>query len=89
MYSGQRLDGELQRLAHAGRRYACGCGYRAADGAQRLNGTGVRVADITAICLTHLDMDHFSRRGRAPSFAQYRNLLPLQLRGRATEYRSG
>lgn len=28
--------------------------------AQRLNGTGVRVADVAAICLTHLDSDHFS-----------------------------
>jgi phosphoribosyl 1,2-cyclic phosphodiesterase len=27
--------------------------------AQRLNGTGVRVADVRAICLTHLDSDHF------------------------------
>jgi phosphoribosyl 1,2-cyclic phosphodiesterase len=26
--------------------------------AKRLNGTGVRVADIRAICLTHLDSDH-------------------------------
>ena len=28
--------------------------------AQRLTGTGVAVADISAICLTHLDRDHFS-----------------------------
>jgi phosphoribosyl 1,2-cyclic phosphodiesterase len=28
----------------------------------RLDGTGVRVADITALCLTHLDGDHFSPR---------------------------
>lgn len=28
--------------------------------AKRLDGTGVRVADITALCLTHLDGDHFS-----------------------------
>jgi phosphoribosyl 1,2-cyclic phosphodiesterase len=28
--------------------------------AQRLSGTGVRVADVSAICLTHLDRDHFS-----------------------------
>jgi phosphoribosyl 1,2-cyclic phosphodiesterase len=28
---------------------------------QRLNGTGVRVADLRAVCLTHLDSDHFDR----------------------------
>ena len=28
--------------------------------AKRLDGTGVRVADIGALCLTHLDGDHFS-----------------------------
>jgi hypothetical protein len=28
--------------------------------AVRLNGTGVRLADVSAICLTHLDGDHFS-----------------------------
>jgi phosphoribosyl 1,2-cyclic phosphodiesterase len=28
--------------------------------AQRLSGTGVRMADVSAICLTHLDRDHFS-----------------------------
>jgi phosphoribosyl 1,2-cyclic phosphodiesterase len=28
--------------------------------AKRLDGTGVRVADIAALCLTHLDGDHFS-----------------------------
>jgi phosphoribosyl 1,2-cyclic phosphodiesterase len=27
---------------------------------QRLRGTGVTVADVSAICLTHLDRDHFS-----------------------------
>ncbi len=27
--------------------------------AQRMNGTGVRVRDVRAICLTHLDSDHF------------------------------
>jgi phosphoribosyl 1,2-cyclic phosphodiesterase len=27
--------------------------------AQRLNGTGVSIADVSAICLTHLDRDHF------------------------------
>lgn len=35
-----------------------GIGPRVA--AQRLSGTGVRVADISAICLTHLDRDHFN-----------------------------
>src|SRR4051812_29319032 len=29
--------------------------------AQRLRGTGVSVADVSAICLTHLDHDHFNR----------------------------
>ena len=29
--------------------------------AQRLAGTGVHVADVSAICLTHLDHDHFNR----------------------------
>jgi phosphoribosyl 1,2-cyclic phosphodiesterase len=29
--------------------------------AQRLAGTGVHVRDVSAICLTHLDSDHFSR----------------------------
>ena len=29
--------------------------------AKRLNGTGVGLADVRAICLTHLDSDHFSR----------------------------
>ncbi len=33
--------------------------------AQRLNGTGVRVADVTGVLLTHLDSDHFS-----PAWAQ-------------------
>jgi phosphoribosyl 1,2-cyclic phosphodiesterase len=28
--------------------------------ARRLDGTGVRLADIRALCLTHLDRDHFS-----------------------------
>ncbi len=28
--------------------------------AKRLDGTGVRLADIAAVCLTHLDRDHFS-----------------------------
>jgi phosphoribosyl 1,2-cyclic phosphodiesterase len=28
--------------------------------AERLNGTGVRLTDISALCLTHLDGDHFS-----------------------------
>jgi phosphoribosyl 1,2-cyclic phosphodiesterase len=35
-----------------------GIGPRTA--ATRMNGTGVRVADVSAICLTHLDRDHFS-----------------------------
>ncbi len=30
--------------------------------AKRLDGTGVRPADISALCLTHLDGDHFSPR---------------------------
>jgi phosphoribosyl 1,2-cyclic phosphodiesterase len=29
---------------------------------ERLEGTGVRLADISALCLTHLDGDHFSPR---------------------------
>ena len=29
---------------------------------RRLDGTGVRVTDIAALCLTHLDADHFSAR---------------------------
>src|SRR5215213_1985387 len=29
--------------------------------AQRLAGTGVHVSDVSAMCLTHLDHDHFSR----------------------------
>lgn len=29
--------------------------------AQRMAGTGVCVADVSAVCLTHLDHDHFSR----------------------------
>jgi len=29
--------------------------------AQRLNGTGVRLDDVRAVCLTHLDSDHFNR----------------------------
>src|SRR3954468_23448628 len=28
--------------------------------AQRLAGTGVRVGDVSALCLTHLDRDHFN-----------------------------
>lgn len=28
--------------------------------AKRLGGTGVRVADVSAVCLTHLDSDHFN-----------------------------
>lgn len=36
-----------------------GIGPRAA--ARRMNGTGVSVGDVRAICLTHLDSDHFSR----------------------------
>lgn len=30
--------------------------------AERLDGTGVRLAEIDALCLTHLDRDHFSPR---------------------------
>ena len=37
----------------------CGIGPRTA--AQRLAGTGVSVADVAGICLTHLDHDHFCR----------------------------
>jgi phosphoribosyl 1,2-cyclic phosphodiesterase len=36
----------------------CGIGPRLAAG--RLKGTGVRVDDISAVCLTHLDRDHFN-----------------------------
>lgn len=36
----------------------CGIGPRTA--AKRLEGTGVRVADVQSICLTHLDRDHFN-----------------------------
>ncbi|HSV15505.1 MAG TPA: MBL fold metallo-hydrolase, partial [Tepidisphaeraceae bacterium] len=36
----------------------CGIGPRTAAG--RLKGTGVHVNDIAAICLTHLDRDHFN-----------------------------
>jgi phosphoribosyl 1,2-cyclic phosphodiesterase len=36
----------------------CGIGPRIV--AQRLIGTGVQLADVKAICLTHLDSDHFS-----------------------------
>ena len=35
-----------------------GIGPRVA--ATRMNGTGVKIADIRAICLTHLDRDHFN-----------------------------
>src|SRR5687768_4383651 len=35
-----------------------GIGPRTA--AKRLEGTGVRVSDVQAICLTHLDRDHFN-----------------------------
>lgn len=37
----------------------CGIGPRTA--ARRLAGTGVSVADVAGICLTHLDHDHFNR----------------------------
>lgn len=37
-----------------------GIGPRTA--AVRMNGTGAHVRDVAAICLTHLDRDHFSRR---------------------------
>ena len=37
----------------------CGIGPRTA--AQRLAGTGISVADVAGICLTHLDHDHFNR----------------------------
>lgn len=36
-----------------------GIGPRVAE--RRLDGTGVRVADLSAVCLTHLDGDHFNR----------------------------
>lgn len=36
----------------------CGIGPRAV--AKRLDGTGVSLGDINAICLTHLDSDHFN-----------------------------
>ena len=36
----------------------CGIGPRVAAG--RLKGTGVNVGDIAAVCLTHLDRDHFN-----------------------------
>src|SRR3954453_5691693 len=36
----------------------CGIGPRTVAG--RLKGTGVDVRDVAAICLTHLDRDHFS-----------------------------
>jgi phosphoribosyl 1,2-cyclic phosphodiesterase len=36
----------------------CGIGPRTAAG--RLDGTGVSLSDISAVCLTHLDRDHFN-----------------------------
>src|ERR1700733_10417749 len=36
-----------------------GIGPRTA--AARMNGTGIGIGDVRAICLTHLDRDHFSR----------------------------
>ena len=44
----------------------CGIGPRTA--AQRLAGTGVSVADVVGICLTHLDHDHFNRNWLATIF---------------------
>src|SRR5579864_7528796 len=41
-----------------------GIGPRTA--ARRLNGTGICLADVRAICLTHLDHDHFSGRWTKP-----------------------
>ena len=45
------------RSPHALALIDAGIGPRTA--AQRLQGTGVSVADVSAICLTHLDRDHF------------------------------
>src|SRR5437867_11556748 len=45
-----------------------GLGPRTA--AQRLHGTGVHVSDVAAICLTHLDHDHFNRSWLATILAR-------------------
>ena len=42
--------------------------------AKRLNGTGVRVTDIVAACLTHLDSDHF-RQTWAPTLIRQQSRL--------------
>lgn len=45
-----------------------GIGPRVA--AQRMIGTGVSVSDVTAVCLTHLDRDHFNPNW-LPTFARH------------------
>jgi phosphoribosyl 1,2-cyclic phosphodiesterase len=42
------------------------CGIAPRVAAARLRGTGVRLSDISAVCVTHLDRDHFS-----PLFAEW------------------
>src|SRR5215510_11971688 len=52
--------------------------------ARRLDGTGVQLADIAALCLTHLDSDHFSPhwastlgRLHIPIFCHANKVAPL------------
>jgi phosphoribosyl 1,2-cyclic phosphodiesterase len=51
----------------------CGIGPRTA--AQRLAGTGVSVGEVTGICLTHLDHDHFNRNWLATVHSRGVNLF--------------
>ena len=57
---GQRFFGELQRLRTPAGLFLSMRGSSPRTVARRLDGTGVSLADISAICLTHLDHDHFS-----------------------------
>ncbi len=54
--------GNAAILTIAGGGSADRCRHRSANAALRLDGTGVRPSDISALCLTHLNSDHFAPR---------------------------
>jgi phosphoribosyl 1,2-cyclic phosphodiesterase len=58
--------GNCSVVRSAGGVFLVDCGIALRVAAARLRGTGVKLSDISAVCVTHLDRDHFS-----PFFADW------------------
>ena len=56
--SGSSGNSSVIRTANGAFLIDCGIGPRILGG--RLNGTGVSLSQVAAVCLTHLDRDHFN-----------------------------